>query len=550
MESESSQNFNERLSQWVANQGFLFQIRYSMTGSGTKGTAMFHLLRMGFRLGILLLIVAAGASIYLVKYSETEKFVAKLQTSIKEGLSAEETEMAGFSKTQGQMQIRQVAAKGGANSFFNTMEARNLRCRMSLLAGIAGKWDTGTLAISSVKMDLRAGADDADSASKIAHALFDRSSKVELGAIEVSDTSLTWGYSNPTRGAIDHSMLRVLRLEDGMRLHFTGGTFSQNWLRKLEIVELVIVCDREGMKFEKAEFRRGEGTVQFTNMQVVGGERPEVSGTVKIRKLNLPDALPATFANFVEGTLSGNFTVTGSTNSAEGVRFAGQVRLDGQDKITLRDNIYLLKTLSMVDYVRNYRRVEFTEGSFRLKTGGGGVELTDIDLKAQDQFTLAGNLTARLPTPTELRDEATNPKFRKDSESDLGLPVYRGEDEDEIPAKNNLEVSDFTLRRSTLEGKRTKSGVAGSPSLSERVMNSLEERQLEAQASERAAQDLRYEGKLHITIAADAFERAPRLQARFPVDPATGRIALDVPLKGTLYDMTFDLGEELLQGRR
>lgn len=550
MESEPSNNFNERLSQWVSNQGFLFQIRYSMTGSGTTGTAMFHLLRMALRLSIFLLVVAVGGWIYLVKYSESGKFSEKLERSINKGLSAEETEMTGFSKTQGQLQIPRVAAKGGVDTFFNTMEARNLRCRMGLLAGIAGKWETGTLAISSLKMDLRAGADDGDSAAKIAHALFDRSSKVELDVIEVSDASLTWGYSSHTRGSIYHSALRVQRMADGMRLQFKGGTFSQNWLRQLEIVELTIACDREGMKFEKAEFRRGEGTVQFANMQVTGGERPQVSGTVKIRKLALPDALPAAFTNFVEGTLSGNFTVTGSTNSAEGVKFAGQVRLDGQDTIALRDSIYLLKTLSMVDYVRSYRRVEFREGSFRIQTGSGGIEVSDIDLKAEDQLTLTGNLSAKLPTEAELREEAAKPKLRKDNDSDIGLPIYRGEDAEPDATQNNLDVSDFTLRRAVLEAKRGKDGVGGGQTLTDRVMSSLEERQKEVQASERAARNLRYDGKLRITIAADAFERAPRLQARYPVDAATGRIGLDVPLKGTLYDMTFDLGEELLEGRR
>src|SRR6187455_3043256 len=77
MESEQSQNFNERLSQWVANQGFWFQIRYSMTGSGTKGTAMFHLLRLSFRLLIFLLLVAAGSWLYLVKLAETKTFSNK-----------------------------------------------------------------------------------------------------------------------------------------------------------------------------------------------------------------------------------------------------------------------------------------------------------------------------------------------------------------------------------------------------------------------------------------------------------------------------------------
>ena len=70
MESEQSQNFNERLSQWVANQGFWFQIRYSMTGSGTKGTAMFHLLRMGFRLLLFLIVAAIGTWVYLVRTAD------------------------------------------------------------------------------------------------------------------------------------------------------------------------------------------------------------------------------------------------------------------------------------------------------------------------------------------------------------------------------------------------------------------------------------------------------------------------------------------------
>jgi hypothetical protein len=82
MESEQSENFNERLSQWVANQGFWFQVRYSLTGSGTKGTAVFHLLRMSFRLLILLLVVAAGISIYLFTRTEYKAFNVGLKSSL------------------------------------------------------------------------------------------------------------------------------------------------------------------------------------------------------------------------------------------------------------------------------------------------------------------------------------------------------------------------------------------------------------------------------------------------------------------------------------
>ena len=40
METEQLQNFNERLSQWVANQGFWFQVRYSMSGTGMERGAV------------------------------------------------------------------------------------------------------------------------------------------------------------------------------------------------------------------------------------------------------------------------------------------------------------------------------------------------------------------------------------------------------------------------------------------------------------------------------------------------------------------------------
>ena len=92
MESEQSQNFNERLSQWVATQGFWFQIRYSMSAGGTKGTMMFHLLKLTSRLLIFLLVVAAGGWLYLFKLTGTKKFNEDFKTSLQQGFSASEVE--------------------------------------------------------------------------------------------------------------------------------------------------------------------------------------------------------------------------------------------------------------------------------------------------------------------------------------------------------------------------------------------------------------------------------------------------------------------------
>ncbi len=544
MESEQSQNFNERLSQWVANQGFWFQIRYSLTGSGTKGTAMFHLLRLSFRLLIFLLLAAAGSWLYLVKLAETQTFSDKMEEKLRVGLSASEAEITGFSRTQGKLEINRLACQGGSDTFFSALEARNIRCKMGLLDGITGPWKTGTVSISALDLELRAGADDEDAAQMLAEALFHKSDKVLTDTLEIADASLRWGYSDRTRGAIHHSTLKIQRQEDGLILSFKGGTFSQNWLRELEIVNLVIACNREGLTFEKAELRRGQGTVDLSGLTVSGGTNPTVTGSAKIRMLSLENLVPPALRSFVEGTISGDFTISGSTNSTTGIGFTGQVVLDGQDMISLRDRVHLLKALSTVDYVRNYHRVDFREGSFQIKTTGGGMELSNLKLKADDLFTLEGNMRVRLPTPEEI-----NAAIRKGSVAG-GSPLFSGDGGDTV---SEVKESDFTLRRAAQEAKRAKEGVRtdGGTSLSDRLAANVEERQLSAQASDRSSRMLRYEGLFRVTLSADAFERAPRLIQEYPVDGNLGRIPIMVPIEGNLYELTLKQAEDIYQqGRR
>lgn len=547
MESEQSQNFNERLSQWVANQGFWFQIRYSLSASGTKGTAMFHLLKLGTRLLIFLLVVAAGGWVYLFKLTGTKKFNEGFKTSLQQGFSATEVELKGFSRSRGQLGITRLTFQGGNQTFFTSLEAKNIRCKMGLLDGIAGIWDTGTVSISLLDMELRAGADDPESAQAFAKAIFGKSSKVVINTLEVADATLRWGYSDRTRGAIENSVLKVQRTESGMKLVFKGGTLSQNWLNKLEIVSLVIACDSDGVTFEKAEFQQGLGTVDLSGIKVVGGERPAIQGTAKIRKLALEDIVPLALRSFIEGSISGDFHVSGSTNSTEGVGFEGQITLDGQDSIAIRERIHLLKALSTVDFVRGYHRVDFREGSLHLKTGGGGMEVSNVNLKADDLFTLDGKMQVRLPTPEETKAAATKSSLAG------GSPLFNGEDAEADELTTKPEDSDFTLRKAAKAAKRTKDGfqTATTTSLSSRLALNLETRYLEAQATARTARTLRYEGEFRITIPADAFERAPHLKAKMPVDPKLNRIPMMVPIEGTLYELTLKQAEELYQqGRR
>lgn len=547
MDAKQSQNFNERLSQWVASQGFWFQVRYSMSGSGVKQRLMVYLLRLGTRLLVFLMIVAVAGGIYLLKRTDTAHFSKMLENDLQTGLSASVLEMRGNKSSHGQLEITRLAAEGGSETFFNTLAARNIRCTMGLLDGLVGLWSPGVVFIARLEVDLKAGTDDAASAAKLAQSVFRKSTKFDANAFEVADATVRWGYSERTAGAIEASTLKIQRTETGWRMIFKGGSFHQNWLRKLEIVNLVVVCDPEGLVFEKAELKQGLGTVNFTGLRVTGGERPQVSGTAQIRNLALEYILPAAHENFLEGSISGDFQVSGSTNSADGIGFAGHVVLDGKDMVTLREHIHLLKALSVVDFSRNYHRVDFREGAFQIKTTRGGLELSDIQLKAGDLFTLDGSMKVRLPTQKEIQAASAVP-------TDVGnSPLFGGEDPTAKGWKKSRTESEFTLKRAAQETRRIKEGTQNPESLSllDRLDSNIEIRQLQRQTSEHMSRMLRYEGMLRITIPKDAFERGRELQTRYPVDSTTGRIPLAVPINGALYELTLKQAEDIYeQGRR
>jgi hypothetical protein len=547
MDSELANNFNDRLSQWVSNQGFWFQLRYSMTGSGAGGLAAFHLVRIATRVLIFLLVVTALSWVLLAKRTESRRFIAGLKASLQSGLSASETEMRGFSRVQGQLGIMRLACQGGPETFYTTMEARNIRCKMNFFDGLIGIWDPGTVSVSRLDMELRAGTDDAESAHKIPDALFKNPKKLRLNTMTVADATLRWGFSERTRGSIEHSVLKIQRLENGMRLNLKGGTFSQNWLHKLEIVDLTVVCDRDGLTFEKAEFAQGDGTVDLTGLKVVGGERPQVEGPVKIRRLNLGGALPSAVQNYIDGSISGDFQVSGSTNTAEGLAFAGQVVLEGQDTVTLRDRLHVLKALSVIDYERNYNRIDFRSGSFQVKTVADGLELSQLSLKSNDLFTLEGKMRVRLPTPEEAKAAVAA------GESVGGSPLYSAEAAQADGISATAADSDISLRRAAQETKRGKDGnvIDASSSLFDRLGLDFERRRLEEQAADRLSKTLRYEGTFQITLPKDIFDRSPQLAAQFPIDPVSGRIPLTIPIEGSLYDLTLKQAEDIYQqGKR
>jgi len=531
MEVEPTHSFNQKLSQWIASQGFWFQLRHSMSGGGGWAMTFNHLLRLAFKLFVALLIAAGGFGLYLVKRVSSPAFIESLNVGLAEGLGGTEAKVLDFMRAQGEVQVRRVGVEGGEKSFFRSLDAGNLRFKMGLTDGLAGNWDAGTLIAKWMEVDLKAGANSPEEAKALGEALFRQWSGFRFSSLEVDEATFRWGFSQRTQGRIDQSHMVATRSIDGWRLVFKGGTFSQNWMKELAIVEMVVEIDPSGLKVTKGEFKRSGGDVIFREVAVAGGEKPVVGGVVEVSKVDLSAFVPAAVAPLVEGVVSGNFTLSGSTNSVDGVRFEGDVTLGGGNQISLREKLELLNALSVVDVYNSYHKVSFDRGSFHLKSGGGAVELSRVDLRAGELMTIQGRLQIRFPRDEEMLGPDGAPLASQFA------PVF------DQPASPNVAAKgkDITLEKAA----KAAAGESGDMAIFERRAQERIDEQLLKEEMERRSRSLRCEGGVRITIPGDAFDRAAVLRETFPVDPSNGRIAIDVPLQGTLFEVTRRQADEL-----
>ncbi|BCU77681.1 hypothetical protein [Luteolibacter sp. LG18] len=556
MESEQLQAFNERLNQWISSQGFWFQLRYSMAG-GSYSSATFHLLWLMFRIFLFLLVIGAGCGVYLVKRVDAKDFPKQMAATLGKHLSASQSKVEGFQRVQGHLNLRKLALTGGPDAYYSSINAYNVRCDMGLLDGLVGKWNPGSILVSRMDAEIRAGAEDAAEAGRHAESFLKEFPAFEANSLEVADATLRWGFSEYTRGKIENSHLNAQRSSDGWRLQFHGGRFTQNWLRGLEIERLVISANAAGLTVEEGEFKVGQdregsvaGSVVFRNVKLASGDRPAVSGSVRLHRVSLESVLPERLAGFVEGSISGDFKLSGSTNSPDGIGLAGQVVLDGGDVLTLRDRIHLLRALSVVDAFNSYRKVSFTEGSLFVKSGGGTLDVRDVKLKAKgDVMNLAGRLRVRPPTGAEVEKALSRGPTSELAPVFASDVTYGGEGDTRSPDSSEDEKSDLSLKKAGEASQKPAPVDTGY--FAKAGMGQVDTSKTVNQGKDAISRTLRYEGAFQISIPGDSFTRAPDLRSLYPADPATNRITIDVPIEGSIYEVTLKQAEDIyVKGRR
>ena len=462
--------YQSKVSDWIGRQGVLFQFRYARTvGTVSLGR---HLSGLITKLVLSLIVIGICGFFVLTRHFKSSGYEEKVAGQVADALGASEVEVTGFSRNVGKGDFQFLELEGGDESFFYEAKFEKLSGMFSFLTGVIDSWRPSAISMKKADLKLRAGGSEDEMRLGVSSII--ESLKGEgVSQIEINDCSFSWGYSKLTFGAVRNSNFRAVLQEGTWEVKLSGGSFQQNWLGPLEIESADLRIDGSGIKVDSLKLGVDGGSANLK-----GG----VSGPINMPTFDLMGvftSLPieklinikgVNTREYIEGRISGDLAIGGSSNRR--VELSGQVKLNENDRVTIRERWSLLRALSILDNERTYLRIDFNQGAFSFSTGGGGMEVSGIDLTAGDQARLLGGFKTRLPTQAEAADtlgikltnnfsldstdssaaqELENDRMRIDSRDDeLGFGV----DIERSVKDGKLEVAEAQLGVAELEALR------------------------------------------------------------------------------------------------
>jgi hypothetical protein len=511
VDKERLGEYQKRVSSWISEQGMFFQLRYS----GIVADSSFIKQIWNFLIKLLILFAALLGFSYVVlnRHFDSASYSERIGEKIGEALRAEVIEVSSFSRARGQGQFRDVELTGGDYSFFIEANMDSLSGPITFLAGVTEDWAPEEIRINEGSFQLKAGGEDEEMEEAFA-VVIDTFSGSKLQSIIIEHLDFDWGYTKLTYGAITDTRFIANNVDGAWEISLSGGRFTQNWLKDLELVSASIVCGADGITIESMDLKLGEGSMSFT-----GGIR----GTLAMPEfqiagefVSLPIDRLISLAGiqtreFISGAISGDLNIEGSSNRK--ILTHGNARIKEGDIITIREKWAILRMLSVLDLNNSFRRVDFNTGSFNFSSGDGGLELSDIVLQSTDQLRLEGELSARLPT-------------QKEAAEALGITLSKGfgkglaNDPTDVSGANALEEERWSLKRAANGGKVNDLDLdfAGLETTNEGLNVQLSQQEVEEKRLRGAMSVHRVEGDLKLGVYAGVFSEYASLQEKYPSD--------------------------------
>ena len=506
--------YQKRVADWIAKQGIFFQLRHAGTMGG--GSVIKQLGVLSLRVLVVLLLCLGVAFFALNHYFGGDDYRGEVTAALGEVLGASSIEAKKFERARGVSTFQDLVIDGGEESFFFQAEINRLAAASSFLTGITSKWAPEQVRIKAASFELKAGGDQEEMQNSFA-SIIASMSEGNLESIEIDELSCEWGYSKITYGKLEKAKFRASRDQGVWEISLEGGRFSQNWLKNFGIKEAKLLCDSDGIKVEKLLLSKNGGEMELAGSIMGPAARPQFNLKGLFQSLPILSLvrLPGVdVREFMSGSISGDMKISGSTDYR--IVMEADVELRGNDVVTLREKWDLLRAISVLDVDRTYRRVDFEEGRFSFKTGGGEMEVNGIDLKSGSLAALKGDFKTYLPSQKEaaealeivLTEGIGSGSFKSDS-----TDTSAAEDlEDE---RMSLKTAAGLLREEENYLNFDNSGLDG---VSEAQREVMTPQQIDDMRMRDEMKVYRVRGDLSLGVAAIAFAEYDNLTKLFPVD--------------------------------
>lgn len=533
--------YQNRVSEWIGNQGILFQLRYART-VGSRSLFK-NIGGVAVRLLIIAVLLAGLGYFILERHFSSEGYQEKITGQVTAALGADEVEAKGFSRQQGSGGFRDLEVEGGESSFFFNAKFDDLSAPFAYLAGVTEKWAPDTVKIARASVSLKSGGTK-DEMSAAFSRILDSLGGQGITLINIDSFSCDWGYSKLTHGRIEDTDFRAILDNGKWEIVMKGGKFWQNWLRGFSIKESKMIVDENGIEVQSLSLVLGSGTLELSGEIEGPIETPEFDFKGEFSSLPVEKLIQVDSVNtreYIEGTISGQLEIGGSTNRR--IKISGEAILAENNGITVRERWSLLKAISIIDNERTYRRINFKEGSFSFSTEGGGMEVSNINLLAGDTAKLAGGFVTKLPSQGEAAER-------------LGITLTDGFPGGGITDKTSaqrLEDDRMSLRNAAGAGGGRVDDInldeTGLRDLSAADREQLSAKELEGLRLKEEMKIHRINGTLQLAVPAPAFQDNENLSALYPAD-AEGWRWISMELDTTFTDISDDANERILDQSR
>jgi hypothetical protein len=541
-ESVDQQKLNDyriRISEWIGNQGILFQLRYARTSGA--GSLLRQFGSIVVRIVIVLAVLTGCGYLLFENHFSTDRYRDEISRRIEKSLGLTSIDGTGFSRSAGSGGYRDLSLEGGDASFFYQAKLEGFNAPFEYLTGITGDWNPDAIRARKAEINIKAGGSQDEMEESFA-GLLETFSGQGVVSVRIDDFSCDWGYSKMTYGRISNADFKADFEGGEWKVKLEGGKFQQNWLKNLVIKSADLTVDETGIRVQSLDLGSDSGTLSLSGK--IGGplSRPEFDLSGDFRKLAIQDILRVEgieIRDFIEGWITGKLKITGSTN--QHINIEGSARIEGGDQITIRERWTILKAISIIDSQRTFRRVDFNSGSFKFASSEGGLKIEELTLSADKTAKLQGDFETRFPTQKEAA-EKLEITLTEGFSSDLTDTSSAQKLEDErVSLRNALgrsgKLDDLNIDRSLTDlpgGDETQ--------LSARE---LEEARLRAEMRVH-----RINGFLKLAIPATAFDSNENLAGLYPAD-AEGWRWIEIPLEESSFsEISSKANEKILdQGR-